>query len=88
MNNVSLDIEAATQQRADKSAIVHAPSGDVVSYRLLAERVEALTGALRSFGIEKGDRVAIRRSSSLGNGEPLGSPIAIGASGAARSLPG
>ena len=59
MNNVSLDIEAANQQWADKSAIEYASTGDVVSYHQLADRVEALTGALRSFGIEAGDRVAI-----------------------------
>ena len=59
INNVSLDIESGARKWADKPAIVHAPSGLVVSYRELAHRIELVTGSLRAHGIKTGDRVAI-----------------------------
>lgn len=65
MSNVSLDIEVGARLWADQPAIVHAPSGVVASYGDLANRIELVTGALRSFGIEPGDRVAIVEGNTL-----------------------
>jgi acyl-CoA synthetase (AMP-forming)/AMP-acid ligase II len=49
---------------ADKAAFVHGPTGEIVSFRQLVERVDATAGALARLGVRPGDVVALHAANS------------------------
>jgi 4-coumarate--CoA ligase len=49
---------------ADATAFVHGPTGETVSYRQLAERIDAAAGALAGLGVRVGDVVALQAPNS------------------------
>ena len=51
-------LERCVRDRGDAPALLS--SGEVVDWRGLAERVEALAGGLAALGIGRGDRVAVQ----------------------------
>ena len=49
---------------ADRTAFVHGPTGERVTYRQLADRVDATAGALARLGVRAGDVVALHAPNS------------------------